>query len=158
MPNHCCNKLLLSEGSLQIIIDNYIKENEHGENFFDFESIIPVGEVPDWYEQRINKWGTKWNGYDMYICEDFIEFYTAWSAPVGIIKKLAELHKDIVLRLEYNEPGISFRGITTAKWHDGEVLFDDQYWDMTEKDLEELGLIEPEEKNTGGINENYQQT
>ena len=148
MPNHCCNKLVLQEGSLQTIIENYITENEHDENVFDFERIIPIGDIPDWYEQRTDKWGTKWNGYDMYICEDFIEFYTAWSPPVGIIKKLAELHKDFTFCLEYNEPGVGFRGITTAKWQDGEVQFDDQCWDMTEKDLEELGYIQPESEIT----------
>ena len=116
MPNHCCNKLVLHEGSLQTIIESYITENEQGENIFDFERIIPIGDISDWYEQRTEKWGTKWNGYDMYICEDFIEFYTAWSPPVGIIKQLAELHKDIVFRLEYHEGGIGFRGIATAKW------------------------------------------
>jgi len=142
MPNHCSNILTLSNGSLDIIIQNYIKEDEKGENYFDFESIIPIGEIPDWYKQRIEKWGTKWNGYDMFICEDIIEFYTAWSPPIGIIERLAELHKDIVFRLDYYEGGIGFRGVATAKWQDGEVLLDDQCWDMTEKDLIELGLID----------------
>jgi len=72
MPNHCNNILTVSNGSLDIIIQNYIKEDEQGNNYFDFESIIPIGEIADWYEQRIDKWGTKWNGYDMFICEDFI--------------------------------------------------------------------------------------
>jgi len=142
MPNHCSNILTISNGSLDIIIQNYIKENKNNENYFDFESIIPIGEIPDWYEQRIDKWGTKWNGYDMFICEDFIEFYTAWSPPIGIIERLAELHKNITFRLEYHEGGIGFRGVAIAKWQDGEVLLDDQYWDMTDEDLIELGLIE----------------
>jgi hypothetical protein len=158
MPNHCSNILTVSNSSLDIIIQNYIKENEHGENYIDFESIIAIGDVPDWYEQRTDKWGTKWNGYDIFICEEFIEFYTAWSPPVGIIKRLAELHKDITFRLEYHEGGIGFRGIATAKWQDDEVQFDDQCWDMTEKDLEELGFIEPEITKTWihFIDTNYQ--
>ena len=143
MPNHCCNKLILpDEESLQIIIKNYIKENENGNNYFDFESIIPIGEIHDWYDQRIEKWGTKWNGYDLFICEDFIEFYTAWAPPIGIIERLAELHKDFIFQLEYHEGGIGFRGVAIAKWQDGEVLLDDQCWDMTDEDLIELGLID----------------
>jgi len=147
MPNHCNNILTVSNGSLDIIIQNYIKENENGENYFDFESIIPIGDIPDWYEQRIDKWGTKWNEYDMFICEDFIEFYTAWSPPVGIIKQLAELHKDITFRLEYHEGGVGFRGVATAQWQNGEALLDDQYWDMTDDDLKEMGFIdEPQDE------------
>jgi hypothetical protein len=141
MPNHCCNTLIMSETALPAIIQNYIRENERGDQIFDFEKIEPVGDVPDWYKQRMDKWGTKWVGYDLNIGESIIDFFTAWSPPVQIIKKLAELHKDEAFRLEYYETGIAFRGIATAKWQDGEVLFEDEYWDMTEEDFKELDLI-----------------
>jgi hypothetical protein len=140
MPNHCFNNLTMSEDILPIILQNYVRRDEKGQEIFDFERIEPVGDVPDWYEQRVKKWGTKWVGYDLSIGESNIGFLTAWSPPVPIIAKLAELHKDTVFRLEYNEPGNAFRGIATVKWQDGEVLLDDQYWDMTEKDYDELGL------------------
>jgi hypothetical protein len=141
MPNHCFNYLILSEDTMPIILQNYVRQDERGQEIFDFERIEPVGDVPDWREQRIKKWGTKWVGYDLSIGESDMDFFTAWSPPVPIIKKLAELHKDTVFRLEYYETGCAFRGVATAKWQDGEVLLDDQYWDMTEKDFEELGLI-----------------
>jgi hypothetical protein len=141
MPNHCFNVLYLPESVLQEIVSAYIIKNGNDEDVFDFERIIPIGDIPDWYSQRIEKWGTKWNGYDLYIDVNLIEFYTAWSPPIPIIKKLAELHKDITFRLEYHEPGIAFRGYTTAYWQDDEIVFDDQCWDMTEQDFEELGLL-----------------
>jgi len=153
MPNLCNNTLFLTKDTLPIIVKNYIREDEHGNDIFDFERIIPIGDVSDWYEQRINKWGTKWIGYDLNIGEYIIDFYTAWAPPVGIIKRLAELHKDIAFRLEYYECGLAYRGITTAKWQDDEVLFDDHYWDMTDEDLKELGLIDEsqdEEVKQGG--------
>jgi len=57
------------------------------------------------------------------------------------------LHKDITFRLEYHEGGVGFRGVATAQWQDGEVLLDDQYWDMTDDDLKELGFIdEPQDE------------
>jgi len=140
MPNHCENTLVMSADTLSIIIENYIRKNEHGENIFDFELILPIGDVPDWYEQRLEKWGTKWSGYDLNIGDSIISFFTAWSPPVPIIKKLAELHKDLVFRLEYYELGMAFRGTATAKWQDGEVLLDDECWNMTEKDFKELGF------------------
>jgi len=145
MPNHCFNSLSMSEGDLSAIVKNYVREDEKGELIFDFEKIEPIGNVPDWYEQRMNKWGTKWIGYDLNIGGSILDFYTAWSPPVPIIKKLAELHKDIAFRLEYYELGCAFRGVATAEWQDGEVLLDDQCWEITEKDLEELGFSEPED-------------
>jgi hypothetical protein len=72
-----------------------------------------------------------------------IEFYTAWSPPIPVIKKLAELHKDFVFRLEYYETLMAFRGVATAEWKDGEVSLEDRCWDMTEKDFSELGFGEP---------------
>jgi len=141
MPNHCCNTLVISADAMPIILKNYIGEDKNGEKIFDFERIEPIGDVPDWYKQRIEKWGTKWVGYDLNIDETIMDFFTAWSPPVPIIKKLAELHKDFVFRLEYYETGMAFRGIYTASWNDGEVLVEDDYWDMTDKDFEELGLL-----------------
>ena len=141
MPNHCCNTLVMSTSTLPLVIKNYIRKNKQGEKIIDFERIEPIGNVPDWYEQRLTKWGTKWVGYDVNVGESTIDFYTAWSPPIPIIKKLAGLHKDFVFHLEYYETGMAFRGSATAKWKNGEVLLEDNCWDMTEKDFEELGLI-----------------
>jgi len=141
MPNHCFNSLIMPEADLQKIIQSYVRQDENGENIFDFELIEPVGDGEGWYKQRLDKWGTKWTGYDLNIGGSIMDFYTAWSPPIPIIKKLAELHKDMEFRLEYNEPGIAFRGVATAKWQDGEALLADDCWDMEEKDFEELGLL-----------------
>jgi hypothetical protein len=61
MPNHCCNTLVMSELTLPVIIDNYIRKDENGNGFFDFERIVPIGDIPGWYEQRLEKWGTAKN-------------------------------------------------------------------------------------------------
>ena len=44
----------------------------------------------DWYEARNTLWGTKWNACSVFVSEDshVITFQTAWSTPVGILKKL----------------------------------------------------------------------
>jgi hypothetical protein len=131
----------MSPTTLNVILKKYVRRNEKGEKIFDFERIEPIGEVPNWYEERLNKWGTKWIGYDLNIGDSIIDFFTAWSPPVPVIKKLAELHKDMVFRLEYYETGMAFRGFVTAKWQDGEVACENQCWDMTDKDFEELGLL-----------------
>ena len=141
MPNHCCNTLILNQDSLLLMCKKYIKKNERGDKLFDFERIEPIGDRPDFLELRRDKWGTKWVGYDITIGESTIDFFTAWSPPLPVIKKLAELHKDFVFRLEYYETGIAFRGVYTAKWQGGEVLTDDECWNMTEKDFKELGFL-----------------
>ena len=140
MPNHCFNYLIMSEDTLPIILQNYIRQDERGQKLFDFERIEPIGEEPDMEGERQDKWGTKWNGYSLSIGSSSIEFFTAWTPPIPIIAKLAELHKDIVFRLEYFEVGLAFRGISTARWNGDEVLLEDDNWDMAEKDFEELGL------------------
>ncbi len=145
MPNHCCNSLSLPSGSLETILETYVRKDEEGNDFLDFELIDPLGAVPDWYEQRLEKWGTTWNGYDLYKGETHLEFYTAWSPPVPLIRKLAELHQDMVFKLAYYEPGMMFRGEATATWQDGEVLLDEHDWNMTDDDLRELGLIDEDE-------------
>ena len=141
MPNHCCNTLYLNTDSLALIVKTYVRKDSNNQDIFDFELIEPVGDVPDWYEKRLDKWGTKWAGYDLQIGENRIDFYTAWTPPIPIIKKLAELHKDFVFQLEYYEIGIAFYGLATAKWENGEVLVEDQYRNMTDKDFVDLGFV-----------------
>jgi hypothetical protein len=130
----------MSEHTLPIILQNYVKRAGPRNKVFDFERIEPIGDVPDCYEQRFKKWGTESNSFNLYIGITMLEFYTAWLPPIPIIKKLAMLHKDMTFRLEYYQSRYAFRGIAIAKWVNGEVLFSNQCWDMTEKDFRELEL------------------
>jgi hypothetical protein len=123
----------MTEASLPTIVSNYVREDEKGENVFDFERIVPIGDVSDWYHQRLEKWGTKWIGYDLNIGGSCMDFYTAWSPPIPIIVKLAELHKDLIFRLEYSEPGAGFAGMAVAQWQNGEVLLDNDCHDFIEE-------------------------
>ena len=66
---------------------------QHGRQYVD--NIKQYG-CSDWYEWRINNWGTKWNSYDGgFVGDNQIMFLTAWSRPEEIIQKLAEMHPDI---------------------------------------------------------------
>lgn len=60
-----------------------------------------------WYDWSCAKWGTKWNAYDTFISdnESQICFNTAWSCPLPVLDKLAEM---------CYEYGVSF----TGKWAD----------------------------------------
>lgn len=89
-------------------------------------NIIDYGNV-DWYDWCCTNWGTKWNAYDIYFDEDdnAITFNTAWSCPLPVLDKLAEM---------CYEYGVSF----TGKWADEDCgcnvgIFEsdcdgDEYW------------------------------
>lgn len=45
-----------------------------------------------WYDWSCAEWGTKWNSCDSYMCtDDILLFNTAWSVPLPVLDKLAEL-------------------------------------------------------------------
>ena len=75
----------------------------------------------DWYDFRVNEWGTKWDvdcdgGVD--ISPDGLtvtaSFDSAWAPPVGIYEAMAA--DDYEVTAYYYEPGMCFVG----KWEDGE--------------------------------------
>jgi hypothetical protein len=47
----------------------------------------------------------------------------------------------MIFRLEYYETGNAFRGIATAYWQNGEVVLEDNNWNMTDSDFKELGFL-----------------
>jgi len=54
---------------------------------------------PSWYEWRIDKWGTKWNAYEIKEapCDPIVEFMTAWSAPHPVICRISECFPDLTI-------------------------------------------------------------
>jgi len=122
MPNHCNNQLTLASGEdILNVLNPYLKlkgEDIIGyqEYKFDFNKIIPEPEPEvDWYSWRVENWGTKWDGYDGRFNDDqtAFTFDTAWSPPLPIIKKLAEITGQTFI-LGYIEYGMFFCGKYTA--------------------------------------------
>lgn len=135
MPNHCNNQLTLESGEdLLSVLNPYLIEatsNGYTEYTFDFQSIIPMDEKLNegdgWYNWRVENWGTKWEGYDGRFNDDqsVFTFDTAWSPPLPIIKKLAELTGQTFI-LEYIEYGMFFCGKYTAgQGGDYDEFYDD---------------------------------
>jgi hypothetical protein len=148
MPNWC-NNILKVEGEskwLDTFLSDCFSKDEYGRVFFDFEKIIPLGEPGKFYEDTCRiQWGTKWNSID---CDIKIEksavtvwFETAWTPPEPVIKALSKKYPSLSLRLEYNEPGVGFRGLLEC--HQGKVTLD-HTWNMTSKDMIELGFLDEE--------------
>ena len=74
----------------------------------------PEREWFNWYDWRVDNWGTKWNSgeeqcidYDkvMEKCSVFnpvkIQFSTAWSSPFLVFKKLYEMHPELSIHVIY---------------------------------------------------------
>jgi hypothetical protein len=112
--------MIESKKDILNVLNPYLIEAGNNDYEIDFQSIIPMDEKlleagSDWYNWRVENWGTKWNGYDGSFTDDFtiFSFDTAWSPPLPVIRKLAELTGETFI-LEYIEEGMGFCGRYTA--------------------------------------------
>ena len=87
-----------------------------------------VDGVNNWYDWRVNNWGTKWElcefyGVDrQYLTEQSegestisFSFSSAWAPPIGAYEKFLENNSNCFLRAYYYEGGCDFMGL----WEDG---------------------------------------
>lgn len=136
-------------------------EKEHG-----YAARVEAGIVDGYnqggYEWCVRNWGTKWNSYEhvtdnfILITEDTgstdnsevsISFFTAWSPPIEVVKRLNQLFPTLEFELHYYELGCNFRGFVKAT---GDSI-EEREWEITNDDLADLGLdefIEDEDQET----------
>ena len=86
-----------------------------------------------WYPWCLDNWGTKWDvvecimfydpkcGGSMPSNEMRFEFLTANSPPTSWLEKVGVIFPNLWLNLEYDEPGMMFRGIACGR---GEIIDD----------------------------------
>lgn len=141
MPNHVTNRIEFH--GEQSNIDKVLNLIKNDKECIDFEKIVPMpahiyrGNLgpeeekkygkDNWYDWSRFNWGTKWNAYWSKLDKDnnTIEFDTAWSCPIALLDKLAEVCYAY---------GVSF----TGKWADEDAGFNvgvfesdcdgDEYW------------------------------
>jgi len=143
MPNYCNNQLTLASGEdLLSVLNPYLIEatsNGYTEYSLDFQKIIPMDEEllkgEDWYDWRVENWGTKWDAGEGRFNDDqtSFSFETAWSPPLPIIKKLAEITGQTFV-LGYIEEGMFFCGKYTA----GRDFDHDEYYNDIKSAPQEL--------------------
>ena len=60
-------------------------------------------------------WGTKWNAYNIIrefrIKSLFYSFQSAWSPPIPVITRLAQIFPQLRIKLKYFERGMAYKGI-----------------------------------------------
>ena len=116
MPNHTDNRVILSHNDSQMIDKIYNIMNTEDTELC--QAIVPMDEKlldgGDWYEWRLDNWGTKWDIYDS-SCDRIdantlqLLFCTAWSPPTGIFDKLVEMGYDVHAR--YLDEGWMYIGM-----------------------------------------------
>ena len=72
-----------------------------------YENIQKYG-CANWYDWCWNRWGTKWNAYDVSVSGEEIEFLTAWNAPEPVILKLSELFPNVEIEHDYADEDMGY--------------------------------------------------
>jgi|SRR5210317_676970 len=116
MPNNTDNRVILSHDDSQMIDKIYNIMNTEDTKLC--QAIVPMDEKlldgGDWYEWRLDNWGTKWDIYES-SCDRIdantlqLLFYTAWSPPTGIFDKLVDMGYDVHAR--YLDEGWMYIGM-----------------------------------------------
>lgn len=78
----------------------------------------------DWYEWRIENWGTKWDADETLILEDSVDelylcFNTAWAPPTEWLKKVSLRFPNLNFVMDYMEEGQGYCGVLDIS--DGEI-------------------------------------
>ncbi len=150
MPNHTDNRVILSHADSQKIDDIYNVMNTDDASLL--QHIIPMNEAlldgGDWYEWRLDNWGTKWDIYETHCTRVdantlSMTFYTAWSPPIPVFDKLTDMGYEINAR--YLDEGWMYVG----EYVDG--------FDWSTADVESIGEVRPELDDEFGISEMMQE-
>lgn len=130
MPNWCDCELDVQGENAEAFVRAVATED----NAFCFNSIVPQPEglldrpsrstaakysMPDWYDWRIENWGTKWESCDAeyHGREDnwFFRFQTAWSPPTPVVKEASRKFSNTVFALRFYEGGMGMQGFSAFK-------------------------------------------
>lgn len=62
--------------------------------------------APDFYHWRIQNWSTNWNAQNTNVKDNVIEFETAWTAPLRVIKFLSDKFPDVGFEYKWADEDI----------------------------------------------------
>lgn len=74
----------------------------------------------DWYNWRLENWGTKWDVAESWISDDedgifSVQYDTAWSPNITWVNYVSTLYPTLSFKLTYEEPGCGFCGCYEVK-------------------------------------------
>jgi hypothetical protein len=81
----------------------------------------------DWYNWRVDKWGTKWDAAESCICDDedelfSVEYDTAWAPNIAWVQYVAKAFPALQFTLTFEEPSMDFCGIYEVKGEDEDLM------------------------------------
>lgn len=126
MPNWCSNSINIS-GDNEEIKKLLIKAKGEESNF-SLENLVPIPEEfkENWYNWRIENWGTKWDlsMVELDINDDSVSFNceTAWAPPNSALQKISGDFPNLSFEIFFEEPGMDFCGKCVFKG--GEIIED----------------------------------
>ena len=87
----------------------------------------------DWYDWRVNNWGTKWDCADSEILDDTenfisISYNTAWGPNCQFIKTIGPMFPEVTFKLSFEEPGCEFCGVYEVTGEDDDMCEGDLQW------------------------------
>ena len=156
MPNHTDNRVILSHDDSQKIDMIYNIMNTEDTPLC--QTLIPMpkelegtegfSDSPNWYDWRLDNWGTKWDVYEAHCTRVDantlqLNFLTAWSPPIPVFDKLTDMGFDVHAR--YLDEGWMYVGEYT----------DEGGW-FTE-DFDTLADVRPDLDDEFGISEMMQE-
>lgn len=97
----------------------------------------------DWYDWSIEKWGTKWDAYEVEVsaAESFIDlsFQTAWSTPFEVMKELSRQFPNLTVYVQYADEDLGcncgsylLEGGELKSQSDGDYDFAREMWGYAE--------------------------
>jgi len=128
MPNWCENTLTI-ESTNEKDLEIFKQKSLGKDTALSLNNLVPLPkkQKQNWYTWRIANWGIKWNikASINKISNNKFEYYfdSAWSPPLAWLKKIAKMFPTITFTLEYEEPGMEFKGIAAVR---GENFIDDK--------------------------------
>ena len=134
MPNWCNNNISIA-GSTETLQPLWEEANKEGSGLL--QAMVPMpselndtvkgsdGDAVNWYDWRVNNWGTKWdvdteglefidNGDGTGVITGY--FDSAWSPPIEAYNTFLDMMDGCSLEATYEEGGMDFAGI----YEDGE--------------------------------------
>ena len=136
MPNWV--KVIVHALDEDVDFEKYTNDEGH----FTFEKIVPMpkdiyrgdlGEeerakygANNWYDWSCKHWGTKWDACETHTQDRTVEFETAWSCPVPVLRELAKQVGGILVFFADEDIGSNCGGFFVKK--DGSIVeIEDRY-------------------------------
>ena len=125
MPNNCENTLTITgpQEDLAAFRQAARKDDKplEMENFIPMPDDVRNGDGSPSRKWALDNWGTKWGAYeceDVEVTDSILEYFfcTAWSPfNHNAMKTMSARFPSLNFLLEYEEPGIAFKGQTEAE-------------------------------------------